>query len=135
MGDIFSRRKRSAVMAAIRSRRNLATEMRLAALLRASGISGWRRQQKLPGNPDFVFRRERVAVFVDGCFWHCCPMHGRIPTTNEHYWIPKLARNKRRDRMVSRSLKQKGWRVVRIWYHELSKERRVVTKVRTALRR
>ena len=70
MPDVFTAAKRSAVMARIRGRGNKDTELRMMALLRAHGITGWRRGQKLFGKPDFVFRRERVAVFVDGCFWH-----------------------------------------------------------------
>ena len=73
MTDVFSKKKRSQVMAAIRSKGNKTTELRLASILRAHGISGWRRHQPLFGKPDFVFRRERLAVFVDGCFWHGCP--------------------------------------------------------------
>ena len=70
MTDVFSKKQRSQVMAAIRSKGNKTTELRLASILRAHGIKGWRRDQPLFGKPDFVFRRERLAVFVDGCFWH-----------------------------------------------------------------
>lgn len=68
--------------------------------------------------PDIVFTARKVAVFVDGCFWHACPQHGRNPTTNEWYWTPKLARNADRDRRVNESLSAHGWQVVRIWEHE-----------------
>src|SRR6266704_3667265 len=96
MADVFSKKKRSQVMAAIRSRGNIDTELKLASIFRAHRIKGWRRHQRLPGSPDFVFRRERVAVFVDGCFWHGCPKHGRTPDSNRGYWLPKLKRNKQR---------------------------------------
>lgn len=68
--------------------------------------------------PDIVFTARKVAVFVDGCFWHACPEHGRQPTTNEWYWTPKLQRNIDRDQRVGRALREAGWDVVRVWEHE-----------------
>ncbi|MCA1185210.1 very short patch repair endonuclease [Saccharopolyspora sp. 6T] len=68
--------------------------------------------------PDIVFTARRVAIFVDGCFWHACPEHGRQPTSNEWYWAPKLARNVERDRTVTAALERAGWAVLRIWEHE-----------------
>ncbi|MGS2805675.1 very short patch repair endonuclease [Nocardia sp. MW-W600-9] len=71
-----------------------------------------------PVRPDIVFTARRVAVFVDGCFWHACPEHGRSPTTNEWYWTPKLRRNVTRDREADAALSTAGWTVVRVWEHE-----------------
>jgi DNA mismatch endonuclease, patch repair protein len=68
--------------------------------------------------PDIVFTARKVAVFVDGCFWHVCPEHGRQPTTNEWYWTPKLRRNMERDAKVNAALVEAGWQVVRLWEHE-----------------
>jgi DNA mismatch endonuclease, patch repair protein len=68
--------------------------------------------------PDFVFSRIRVAVFVDGCFWHCCPIHGATPKANADYWVPKLARNRERDREVTLALEGDSWIVIRVWEHE-----------------
>ncbi|GAA4616596.1 very short patch repair endonuclease [Actinoallomurus liliacearum] len=68
--------------------------------------------------PDIVFTARKVAVFVDGCFWHVCPEHGREPSTNEWYWTPKLRRNVERDRQANAALEAAGWRVVRLWEHE-----------------
>ncbi|MEO3798451.1 very short patch repair endonuclease [Nonomuraea sp. B1E8] len=68
--------------------------------------------------PDIVFTARKVAVFVDGCFWHVCPDHGRQPTTNEWYWTPKLRRNMERDQLVNTALEAAGWKVVRLWEHE-----------------
>ncbi|GAA3609225.1 very short patch repair endonuclease [Nonomuraea rosea] len=68
--------------------------------------------------PDIVFTARKLAVFVDGCFWHVCPQHGRQPTTNEWYWTPKLRRNIERDRTVNAALEKSGWSVVRLWEHE-----------------
>ena len=120
MADTLTRQKRSEVMAAISSSGNLATELRLASILRSSGITGWRRHQALPGRPDFAFRRERLAVFVDGCFWHGCPWHCRMPKSRQSYWKPKIARNKTRDKAVRGLLAAAGWLVHRIWEHSLN---------------
>ena len=131
MADILSKKERSALMAKVRSRGNDSTELRLIALFRELGITGWRRGVTLGWKrpkgrlaafrvrPDFVFRRGKVAVFVDGCFWHACPVHGTRPKQNAGFWREKLARNVARDRLVSRSLHARGWRVMRIWEHEL----------------
>jgi DNA mismatch endonuclease, patch repair protein len=191
MSDVFTKRKRSEVMARIRGRGNRDTELALAKLLRAHGVTGWRRQQKLriegkrrragPARPtnvgiDFLFPKARVAVFVDGCFWHGCPKHSnpkkwigrssmrnranyqpsvvREAATNRYqteeerqrsfdklrmtkhgeermttggkrtgkaFWREKMAGNIARDRFVNRELRKQGWRVVRIWEHELGK--------------
>lgn len=72
--------------------------------------------------PDFVFPRLRVAVFVDGCFWHGCPKHGTQPKTNAAFWRDKIVTNKARDRRVNRLLRKRGWIVVRVWEHELSRK-------------
>ena len=122
MTDIVSKRKRSEVMAAVRSQGNRATELRLIWLFRRHGIIGWRRKQKLVGKPDFVFHHERVAVFVDGCFWHGCPHHCRKPKGNPGYWRSKIAGNQARDALVTRTLRRAGWRVLRVWEHELARE-------------
>ncbi len=68
--------------------------------------------------PDVVFSRWRVAVFVDGCFWHGCPEHQRVPQRNREYWVPKLQANIDRDRRVDAALAEGGWDVVRVWEHE-----------------
>ena len=147
MPDVFSKAKRSEVMSRIRSTGNKDTEQKLAGLMRAAGITGWRRQtalkyesrrrkderakgkvkaEKKTVRPDFVFRTERVAVFVDGCFWHGCPRHGTRPRQNRKFWDAKLARNKARDREVTRRLKQAGWTVLRIWECALANRRQAI---------
>lgn len=68
--------------------------------------------------PDVVFSRARLAVFIDGCFWHCCPEHGNAPRANTDYWRPKLARNVERDRLVDAELSAAGWKILRAWEHE-----------------
>ena len=116
-------------MAAIRSRGNKATELKLVSILRAAGVTGWRRHQSLPGRPDFIFRRQRLAVFVDGCFWHGCPRHCRMPAGNRQYWQRKIARNSARDHRVSRLLRSRGWRVLRIWGHALASPDTVASRI------
>ena len=87
------------------------------------------------GRPDFVFPRQKVAVFVDGCFWHGCPRHYNVPANNAGFWRRKLEANRARDRLVTRMLRRAGWIVVRVWEHALSDEARVAGRVIRALGR
>lgn len=119
MADRLSREKRSHIMSCIRSRGNRTTEIALVAAMRQFGISGWRRGSRLHGRPDFVFPKQHVAVFVDGCFWHGCKKCGFVATSNVDYWIPKIAATMKRDRANTRLLRSEGWKVVRLWEHEL----------------
>ena len=111
---------RSRNMAAIR-RTDTKPEVGLRRLLHARGLR-FRKDYRLdlPGGrvrPDVVFTRRKIAVFVDSCFWHVCPEHGREPTSNEWYWTPKLRRNVERDGQQDEWLVDAGWTVVRIWEH------------------
>jgi DNA mismatch endonuclease (patch repair protein) len=139
MTDVFTIAKRSTVMSLIRGSGNRDTELRMIALLRAYAITGWRRNQKLFGKPDFVFRRKRVVVFVDGCFWHGCPKprHASQPKSRVDWWAAKLARNKQRDQLVTRTLRKAAWHVIRIWECDLSTKREhyPIKRIRTALLR
>jgi DNA mismatch endonuclease, patch repair protein len=130
---MFTKKKRSQIMAAIRSKGNKATEQKLAAILRAARITGWRRHQPIPGHPDFMFRRQRLAVFVDGCFWHGCRWHCRMPEGNRAYWQRKIARNRDRDRHTTRLLRSQGWRVLRIWGHSLIAPQVVAARITSEL--
>jgi DNA mismatch endonuclease, patch repair protein len=135
MSDVFTKAKRSEVMSRIRGRGNKETEVALACLLRRCKITGWRRNQKIFGKPDFVFRQARLAVFVDGCFWHGCPKHETKPKSNRAFWQRKLSANKKRDKLVNRRLRKSSWRVIRIWEHELAKKNqaRLVLRIQRAL--
>ena len=135
MRRILTPAQRYQMMSRIKSRGNERTELRLLQILRRYKISGWRRHQTLPGRPDFAFRREHVAVFIDGCFWHKCPTHCRQPRSNSGYWLPKLQQNQLRDRRVNRALHSTGWKVLRFWEHELQTESRVVIRLVGALGR
>lgn len=128
--DCFTRRKRSEVMSRVRSRGNRTTELVLVRMLREARVTGWRRHVALPGTPDFCFRAQRIAIFIDGCFWHSCARHGSIPLTNRAYWRAKLARNVERDRKYTAALRGKGWLVVRIWGHELKPKGGIPARLR-----
>ena len=83
--------------------------------------------------PDFVFPKLKLAVFVDGCFWHGCPRHATHPKNNAAFWRKKLTANKTRDRLVTRTLRESGWRVLRIWEHDLTRKRQPGLLQRIAL--
>jgi DNA mismatch endonuclease (patch repair protein) len=121
--DIFAPEKRSEVMAAIRSKGNKTTEIALARAFRAMSVKGWRRHVSVAGfKPDFVFPKERLVVFVDGCFWHLCPIHGSVPKSNRDFWLKKLRANAERDARTDAAIRTRGWRVVRFWEHEVKKD-------------
>ena len=122
MPDNFSKDKRSSIMRAVKSRGNISTELRLVQIFKESGIKGWRRGYNLYGNPDFAFPKKRIAVFADGCFWHGHGCRNVAPKDNAYYWKEKIRKNKLRDNIVSKTLRQKGWRVVRIWECEIKNE-------------
>lgn len=121
MTDVFPKSKRSEIMSRVRGSGNKATELALKGLFRKHHISGWRCGSKIFGKPDFVFPKQRLAVFVDGCFWHSCPKHFDHPANNAEFWKLKISRNKLRDRLVNRTLRKQGWSVLRVWQHQLSK--------------
>lgn len=129
MSDIFTQKKRSEVMSRIRGKGNLSTELRLVGLFRDRGITGWRRHQALPGKPDFVFPSERLAVFVDGCFWHGCPRCFVKPKQNAKFWREKIGGNQKRDRRVARQLRADGWSVCRIWECRLKRPEASVRRI------
>ena len=133
MADVHSAAVRSFNMSRIRGRGNEKTEVRLAKLMRAARIKGWRRHLPIPGRPDFSFRNQKVAVFVDGCFWHGCPRCFRLPKQNRAFWRAKIEGNRKRDRSVSGRLRRLGWKVVRIRECELKYSGRVVSKVKNAI--
>jgi len=125
MADVFSKKKRSAIMAAIKGRGTKSTELAVRAILKRLGITGWRSNlESIPGKPDFAFRKIKLAVFVDGCFWHGCKTCARNlkPRTNTAFWRKKIEANIRRDKRVNRRLNRLGWSVLRVWEHSTSKD-------------
>lgn len=118
----FGGLSRGQLMARVRSQGNETTENRLASLLRKAGLSGWRRHRPLPGRPDFVWPKAKIAVFVDGCFWHGHDCGKNVtPKTNAEAWRTKITRNKARDRETRSILRRQGWTVLRIWECQLRK--------------
>ena len=131
MSDVFSAQKRSAVMRAVRGR-DTGPELRVRRALHAAGFRFRLQRADLPGRPDLVLPRHRLAVFVHGCFWHGhdCPRGRRAPKTNAAYWQAKIARNRARDAAAEAALTEAGWTPVIIWECALD---RAVEQVRGAI--
>lgn len=110
---------RSRIMSSVKAFGNKSTEEALRLILKQCRITGWRRKYPLLGKPDFVFPKEKKAVFVDGCLWHGCARHCRIPLAHRSYWKNKIGKNKARDMKINKALRAKKWIVIRIWEHEI----------------
>lgn len=108
-------------MAAIKGK-NTAPEMTIRKMLWARGIRGYRIHYKITGKPDIVFTKQKVAIFIDGCYWHKCPRCFREPKTNRDFWMEKINGNVVRDKRVSAELTDNGWKVLRFWEHEVKKD-------------
>jgi DNA mismatch endonuclease (patch repair protein) len=119
MADQLSSRQRSELMARVKTR-NTAPEIALRRALWAAGVRGWRLHPKAPGRPDLAWRAKRVAVFVDGAFWHGHPDH--YHGQSGEFWDKKIARNRKRDEIVNAELAELGWTVVRLWDFEIERE-------------
>ena len=126
MADVFDKYKRSEIMRKVRSKGNKSTELRLIQLFKECGITGWRRNYKVIGHPDFVFIKERITVFVDGCFWHGHDCRNTRPSDNSEYWSKKRSRNIKHDKEITALFEQRGWTVIRIWECELKKKNRQI---------
>lgn len=135
MTDVFTKEKRSEIMSKIRSNGNKSTELRMISLFKEHEIKYWRRHYKIKGKPDFVFVKYKVAIFVDGCFWHGHECSNLKPKSNTQYWESKIRKNKKRDAEVSAYLEKRGWKVVRVWECELKKQKiqDTVAKIKEAL--
>jgi len=129
VADTFSPKQRSEIMRRVKSK-DTSPELKLRRALWHAGLKGYRRGTDLPGKPDIVFKKAKVAVFVDGCFWHKCPKCFRMPSSNQAYWERKINRNVERDKKVNAELENLGWTVVRIWEHELKDIDSVVETLR-----
>lgn len=122
-------------MAAVRGKGNKTTELRLQMAMVRAGIGGWSSQRTdLPGKPDFYFPSAKLAVFVDGCFWHGCTKCGHIPRNNGAFWKAKIERNRTRHRKVGRLLNKRGIQTMRFWEHQLRQHLdRCVSRVGNAI--
>jgi DNA mismatch endonuclease, patch repair protein len=123
MTDNLTPQDRKRAMQAVKSR-GTGPERRLRAMLAGMGLRGWRiNYSSAPGNPDIAFPERSIAIFVDGCFWHACPICNRpLPHNNRVYWERKIRRNAERDQRCDAELEALGWRVLRIWEHELKRK-------------
>lgn len=124
MVDIFNKDKRSDIMRKVRSTGNKSTELKLIDIFREYSIKGWRRNYQAIGHPDFVFLSSKIAVFVDGCFWHGHNCRNLTPSDNSEYWEKKRKRNVEHDLMITKKYEQRGWIVIRIWECELKHKNR-----------
>ena len=124
MSDVFSVKKRSEVMKAVKSRNTKTTELKMIQIFKELYVTGWRRTYPLIGKPDFVFPKRRLVIFVDGCFWHGHDCRNVTPSANADFWNAKRVYNKQHDEIVTETLMQKKWRVIRIWECELKKKNR-----------
>jgi DNA mismatch endonuclease, patch repair protein len=121
MTDVLSKEQRAYNMSKIRGR-NTGPEMKLRKLLWSAGIRGYRVHCDLPGKPDIVFVKKKIVLFIDGCFWHKCPIDFQEPETRKEFWMKKINSNVERDEKNNRLLTEDGWIVLRIWEHEMRKE-------------
>lgn len=122
MSDVFSKEKRSDVMQRVKPKGNKSTEIKLMDYFKAHHITGWRRNYNVKGHPDFVFLNRRIAIFVDGCFWHGHDCRNTKPKDNAEYWNAKRQRNIEHDKAITSYFQQRGWTVIRIWECELKKK-------------
>jgi DNA mismatch endonuclease, patch repair protein len=121
MTDVLTEKQRAYNMSKIRGK-NTKPEMKLRKLLWSAGVRGYRIHYDLPGKPDIVYVKKRVAIFIDGCFWHKCPICFQEPNTRKDFWMKKIQSNIDRDKKMNEQLRKNGWTVIRIWEHEIKKE-------------
>jgi len=120
MTDVLTPKQRRLNMSRIRGK-NTTPELILRKLLYSKGVRGYRIHYKLPGKPDIVFIKKRLAIFIDGCFWHKCPIDFKEPKTRTEFWMTKINSNVSRDKVNLALLELEGWTVIRIWEHEIRK--------------
>lgn len=128
MTDTLTKKQRSYNMSRIKGK-NTKPEIILRKYLFSKGLRGYKINAKLPGKPDIVFQRHNIAIFVDGCFWHKCPKHFTLPQQNMRFWKAKIEGNVKRDKLVNRELTEKGWKVIRIWEHDVRQNTKKCHKI------
>jgi DNA mismatch endonuclease, patch repair protein len=128
LADTVSKEQRRKNMQAIKSRSKL--ENIVTKELWKRGVRFRKNVKSLLGKPDIAIKKYKIAVFIDSCFWHACPLHGNMPKSNIGYWKKKLERNKERDKEVNMYYTERDWHVLRIWEHEIKKDlNQVVEKI------
>lgn len=121
MTDVLTKEQRAYNMSKIRGK-NTGPEIQFRKLIWSMGIRGYRIHYNLLGKPDIVFIKKKIAIFIDGCFWHKCPICFQEPETRKEFWMGKIQSNIDRDKKVDEQLKNDGWTVIRIWEHVIKKE-------------
>ena len=121
MSDTVSKKKRSEIMSKVRSR-DSKIEIDFRKAIWKAGFRYSKNPTKYFGKPDLVLKKHKIVIFVDSCFWHGCKRHCRLPATRKKYWTEKIERNKQRDKEVNRHYKKIGWKVIRVWEHNLLKD-------------
>jgi len=127
MVDVHTKKQRSYNMSMIKGR-NTKPELIIRKLLSSKRIRGYRINYKLLGKPDIVFTKYKLAIFIDGCFWHRCPKCFVEPDKNKEFWKNKINSNIKRDKKVNQTLKKSGWKVLRFWEHLLMRDPDLVYK-------
>ena len=120
MTDVVSKKKRSEIMSAVKSK-DTKIEIIFRKALWKKGFRYSKNSKKYFGKPDLVLKKYKTVIFIDSCFWHGCKKHCRVPATNKKYWTDKINRNKERDSEVNKFYKKVGWKFIRIWEHEMNK--------------
>ncbi|HBR21063.1 MAG TPA: very short patch repair endonuclease [Nitrospiraceae bacterium] len=121
MADVLTKKQRSYNMSRIKGR-DTKPEIRFRKLLFKKGLRGYRLHYRLLGKPDIVFPNRKIIIFIDGCFWHKCPMCFIKPETRTEFWMKKINSNVKRDRKVNKILTNEGWTVLRFWEHDIKQE-------------
>jgi len=118
MTDIFSKKKRSEIMSAVKGKETK-LEIGFRKKLWKAGFRYRKNSSKYFGKPDIVLKKFKTVIFIDSCFWHGCKKHGSIPQTRKTFWENKIQRNRERDKEVNQFYKKTDWKVFRIWEHDL----------------
>jgi DNA mismatch endonuclease, patch repair protein len=121
LADVLTPEQRKKNMSHIRGK-NTRPEIKLRKLLWSQNIRGYRIHYNLPGKPDIVFIKKKIAIFIDGCFWHKCPLDFQEPETRKEFWMKKINSNVERDERTTKSLQEDGWKVLRFWEHDVRKK-------------
>lgn len=120
MVDILSKKQRSYCMSQIKAK-NTKPEIIFRKYIWSKGIKNFIVKNRFTGKPDLVFTKKKIAVFIDGCFWHKCPKCYIKPKSNKSFWNSKIKQNLKRDAVVNKSLKSEGWNILRFWEHDTNK--------------
>ncbi len=121
MTDIFSKKKRSEIMSKVRSK-DSKIEVDFRKAIWKAGFRYRKNPTKYFGKPDLVLKKHKTVIFVDSCFWHGCKRHCRLPAIRRKFWTEKIERNKQRDKEVNRHYRKIGWKIIRVWEHNLNKK-------------